>query len=255
MQLRGLDNVLFGHCSELYALSAKQTFLSEGKTNVISTSSLWGATHDPKNQPQTESYRCAAYWPYEGRMVLNSFTDYRGYFKLEASSTQPKTSIQGQHLGFMIWDFYVYFIRCHSWSSKPTSETKLYTRMLIIEQMKPECSDIKFTDYRTRTGAQFRVYDLRSLNIFCEVQFMFLKTNHWDRIVYTFADFSTYEARVVQKNFTDYRMLTGAIFRVYGLRSLCLLWGVIHDPENQQPSRQNCTFADYWTYEARMVHN
>lgn len=48
MQLRGLDNVLFGHCSELYALSVKQTFLSKGKTNVISISSLWGATHDPE---------------------------------------------------------------------------------------------------------------------------------------------------------------------------------------------------------------
>ena len=41
-------------------------------------------------------------------------------------------------------------------------------RMLIMEHMKLECSDINFTDYKRRTGAQFRVYDLRSLNIFCE---------------------------------------------------------------------------------------
>lgn len=49
--------------------------------------------------------------------------------------------------------------------------------MLIMEHMKPECSDINFTDYRTCTGAQFRVYDLRSLNKFCEVPFMFLRTD------------------------------------------------------------------------------
>lgn len=96
MQLRGLDNVLFGHRSELYALSAKQKFLSESKTNVISIWILWGATHDPEYQPQTELYRCAAYWPYEG-------TEYR-----VTSSTQAKTHIQGQHLGFMIWDLCVF---------------------------------------------------------------------------------------------------------------------------------------------------